>query len=452
VTADTAATAATGVPDDATLVRGVATGDGRALGAIYDRYAGRLLGFCQCMLHRQTDAEQSLRIIFMTAAQRLGELRDPTMLRAWLFAVARHDCQTRLDARGSTPPDHEPDAPNGASGAEELGGLGGLGGLDGLDGLADDADTGVPIDLFDETPASGGLAYADQLPLELADRQSLDDFEVAAAIGVPRTAGAPIVARARKAARRSGAGLGEGRAFAAEMVALRSAILAAAATVRPAAGGSADGWVDGWPPSDPTFAGASGRRRWGAPLAVLVVLLLALGATLGLLSALGGSSHHVADPVSADSGQPSSASAAGPSATPSSSPPSDTTGPAASEPVSGIAVQPPTPSAPTSAATTATSAASTYTVVVSTDQRAIVVSSGRAQASCPARTTCSFSVAPGAIVTIADNNSGRLVLGGADSFSAPPSCTNQHGSCTFAVNSALQITLKTPGIRPGGGN
>jgi hypothetical protein len=91
-------------------------------------------------------------------------------------------------------------------------------------------------------------------------------------------------------------------------------------------------------------------------------------------------------------------------------------------------------------------------VIVSTDQRPIVVSSGRAQASCPARTTCSFSVAPGAIVTIADSNSGRLILVGTDTFSAPPSCTNQRGSCTFAVNSTLQITLTTAGIRPGGGN
>ena len=236
------------------------------------------------------------------------------------------------------------------------------------------------------------------------------------------------------------------------MVALRSPILAAAATVRPTAGGPADGWVDGWPPSDPTFAGASGRRRWGAPLAVLVVLLLALGATLGLLSALGGSSHR-ADPTSADSGLPSSASAASPSPASSTSPdttPSDTASPTDSEPASGIAVQPPTPSAPTSVATTPPPA--TYMVIVSTDQRPIVVSSGRAQASCPARTTCSFSVAPGAIVTIADSNSGRLILVGTDTFSAPPSCTNQRGSCTFAVNSTLQITLTTAGIRPGGGN
>src|ERR1700710_2311038 len=85
------------VPDDASLAIRVAAGDEAALAAIYDRYAGRLLGFCQSMLRRQADAEDCLQDVFVIAATSLGQLREPAFLRGWLSAVARRECLERLD-------------------------------------------------------------------------------------------------------------------------------------------------------------------------------------------------------------------------------------------------------------------------------------------------------------------------------------------------------------------
>src|ERR1700710_449169 len=87
------------VPDDASLAIRVAAGDEAALAAIYDRYAPRLLGFCQSMLRRQADAEDCLQDVFVIAATKLGELREPALLRSWLFSVARHTCLARIDKR-----------------------------------------------------------------------------------------------------------------------------------------------------------------------------------------------------------------------------------------------------------------------------------------------------------------------------------------------------------------
>src|ERR1700744_1577141 len=89
----------TAIVDDATLARGVASGDAACLGEIYDRYSDALLGFCQNMLRRAADAEDCLQDVFVIAATRLVDLREPDRLRSWLYSVARHECLARLDRR-----------------------------------------------------------------------------------------------------------------------------------------------------------------------------------------------------------------------------------------------------------------------------------------------------------------------------------------------------------------
>lgn len=42
---------------DADLAMAVAAGDRKALAAVFDRYAPRLLAFCHSMLHNQADAQ-----------------------------------------------------------------------------------------------------------------------------------------------------------------------------------------------------------------------------------------------------------------------------------------------------------------------------------------------------------------------------------------------------------
>jgi RNA polymerase sigma factor (sigma-70 family) len=318
--------------DDATLARAAASGDSTAFAQIYDRYAYRLLGFCQSMLRTRVDAEDCLQDVFVVAATRLADLREPALLRSWLFSVAGHECLGRIDRRKKevlldAVPDRatlDPDSPaNAALDAE-------------------------PATLLRD--ATAGLSYRDRLLLELADRQRLSGDELAVAIGVPRSAAYTLLARARATAKKSirallvartgrqrcaelngmlgdwdgelttlrrkriahhidkcavctahrdrvatpAALLGEGTAFAADLVGLRSRVLVAASAA--SAGEYVGGglWVTGWPPVDPEFAGRD-HRRWRAPVAALLALLfIGAAGTLGVVLSEQGTSTSLA--------------------------------------------------------------------------------------------------------------------------------------------------------------
>ena len=305
--------------DDAALATAVASGDVNALGEIYDRYAARLLGFCRSILHSQAEAEDCLQDVFVIAATRLSGLREPALLRSWLFSVARHECLARIDKRKrevlvdevADRPSFDPDPSSSAAVDVELAAL-----------LRD---------------AQAGLSDRDRLLLELADRQQLAGEEFAAAVGVTRSTAYTLLARARATAKKSIGALlvartgrercaeldtllagwdgeltmlsrkqiarhiekcsvcdeqrsrvasaaalfgGEGEAFAAQLVSLRTRILGAAAAAMDAAEPlwfTADGWDDdGWPPQDAAFAAEEQRRRRGRLAALLVVALLLL--------------------------------------------------------------------------------------------------------------------------------------------------------------------------------
>ncbi|HZZ97272.1 MAG TPA: sigma-70 family RNA polymerase sigma factor [Jatrophihabitantaceae bacterium] len=305
--------------DDAALATAVAAGDVTALAEIYDRYAARLLGFCRSMLHNQAEAEDCLQDVFVIATTRLSGLREPALLRSWLFSVARHECLARIDKRKrevlvdevADRPSFDPDPSSSAAVDAELAAL-----------LRD---------------AQAGMSDRDRLLLELADRQQLAGEEFAAAVGVTRSTAYTLLARARATAKKSIGALlvartgrdrcaeldtllagwdgeltvlsrkqvarhiekcsvcdeqrsrvasaaallgGEGEAFAAGLVSLRTRILEAAAAAMDAAEPlwfTADGWDDnGWPPQDPAFAAEEQRRRRGRLAALLVLALLLL--------------------------------------------------------------------------------------------------------------------------------------------------------------------------------
>jgi RNA polymerase sigma factor (sigma-70 family) len=316
---------ALGSPDDATLATAVAAGDVTALGTIYDRYGERLLGFCRSILRNQAEAEDCLQDVFVIAATRLGGLREPALLRSWLFSVARHVCLGRIDKRKrevlvdevADRPSFDPDPSASAAVDLELAEL-----------LRD---------------AGAGMSDRDRLLLDLADRQQLAGDEFAAAIGVPRSTAYTLLARARTTAKKSIGALlvartgrgrcddldalltgwdgqltalrrkqiarhiekcatcddqrskvasaaalfGEGTAFAARLVSLRTSILeVAAAAMREAL--PVDPWDGGWPPGDPVFAAADDhRRRRGLLTALLVAGLLLLIGGVGVAGVIG---------------------------------------------------------------------------------------------------------------------------------------------------------------------
>ena len=80
---------------DAELVRAHVAGDRAALASIYDRYAPSLFDTATALLGDRDEAADVVQDTFLAAHQHLARLRDPSRLRAWLFAVARHEVERR---------------------------------------------------------------------------------------------------------------------------------------------------------------------------------------------------------------------------------------------------------------------------------------------------------------------------------------------------------------------
>ncbi len=87
--------------DHTEIVAAVAAGDVTGVAAIYDRYAEGLYTYCRSLLSQPAEAAGAVQDAFIIASARVSELSRPDRLQAWLFAVARYECQLRL--RDATP-------------------------------------------------------------------------------------------------------------------------------------------------------------------------------------------------------------------------------------------------------------------------------------------------------------------------------------------------------------
>ena len=74
------------------MVTALRAGDRLAAGQIYDIYGTRLYAYCHELLGDHKLAGDALRDTFIVAANRVRELRTPDALGAWLYAVARKEC------------------------------------------------------------------------------------------------------------------------------------------------------------------------------------------------------------------------------------------------------------------------------------------------------------------------------------------------------------------------
>jgi len=171
--------------EDRETVAAVAAGDLGGLADAYDEYAGSLYGYCHWMLGDPDDASDSVQDTFVIAASRLGSLGDPRKLRPWLYAVARNECQLRLD--GTEP---------GQAEAEDLD--------DPQAGQYADppyADIGTAADQAElrefVRAALDGLNPAEREVIELDLRHDLQGADLAAVLGVPRKQAHDLAARAR---------------------------------------------------------------------------------------------------------------------------------------------------------------------------------------------------------------------------------------------------------------
>lgn len=107
---------------DVELVERVRRGDAWARGALYRRYAPELGNLALRLLRHRAEAEDVLHDAFVTAFESLGQLKDPTRVRAWLRKVTVRHAHRRFRRRrlrralGLAPP------PDPALGLDELAG------------------------------------------------------------------------------------------------------------------------------------------------------------------------------------------------------------------------------------------------------------------------------------------------------------------------------------------
>jgi RNA polymerase sigma-70 factor (ECF subfamily) len=85
--------------EDATLVACALRGDRVAEAQIYRRHARALGNLAARLLGSRTDAEDVVQETFVTALERLGDLRDPACLRPWLTRITVTLAQKRLRRR-----------------------------------------------------------------------------------------------------------------------------------------------------------------------------------------------------------------------------------------------------------------------------------------------------------------------------------------------------------------
>jgi RNA polymerase sigma factor (sigma-70 family) len=170
--------------DDAELAMAAARGDRQAFAAIYDRYADRLYDFCAAMLRDGDAAADCVQDVFVDAATQLGMLRDPSRLRSWLYAIARHQALARIKARRrELPSDELPELDSGdpdmatVAARKELAAL-----------IAE---------------ACGALSERDRTVFELTYRHGLDGGELAEALGVSHSNANTLAGRLRDGVERS---------------------------------------------------------------------------------------------------------------------------------------------------------------------------------------------------------------------------------------------------------
>ena len=170
---------------DADLVHAHLAGDRAVLAAIYDRYAASLYDTAAALLRDPHEAADAVQDTFVAASQHLGQLRDPTRLRAWLFAIVRHEVERRGRRRQRTVPTAEVgDVPAGSQ-----------------------PDPGAELERSELAAlvraAAAGLDPRDQLVLELSARQGLEGADLAAALGVTAAQSYSLVFRMRERVSRS---------------------------------------------------------------------------------------------------------------------------------------------------------------------------------------------------------------------------------------------------------
>ena len=78
---------------DGCLVAATLSGDNRAFGSLYDRYARLIKATCYDATWDISQAEDLCQEVFLEAFSQLDRLRKPHRFAAWVMGIARHKCR-----------------------------------------------------------------------------------------------------------------------------------------------------------------------------------------------------------------------------------------------------------------------------------------------------------------------------------------------------------------------
>jgi DNA-directed RNA polymerase specialized sigma24 family protein len=158
------------------------------LADVYDAYAQPLYSYCGWLVRDPGAAAEALiRTFLAAAAAPPGDLDDPGKLRPWLYATARAECVTLLDAPGET-------------GAVQPGTAPRFPGLDGTSETADDPEAGETEraalrELIGATLAGLDLRAGEVVELSL--RHHLSDADLAVVLCLSWDKAQALASRAR---------------------------------------------------------------------------------------------------------------------------------------------------------------------------------------------------------------------------------------------------------------
>ncbi|MEU6024701.1 sigma-70 family RNA polymerase sigma factor [Micromonospora sp. NPDC047134] len=164
--------------EDTALVEAMRRGERAGLEGMYRRYADRLYTYARTMVRDPEAAADAVHDAFLTAGQRIDQLRKSDRLRSWLYAIVRNECLRQLRERSRSLPLDEADEPV-------------------VD--ADDPATGVNAEQVRALvhTAVAALNPGDREVVHLAIRHNLSTADIGAALGVPANHAHARLSRAR---------------------------------------------------------------------------------------------------------------------------------------------------------------------------------------------------------------------------------------------------------------
>lgn len=177
---------------DEDLLRAIAEGDKDALGALYHRFAPRLLGVARRTLAHQADAEDLVHDVFLEVWRRAGDYDAARgTVAAWLLVRTRSRALDRLKSnnriRGKSLDDVSSSEDDNASVVESV--------------AAETRDPALDLDSAEVWYAMGDLPADQRAVVELAYFEGLTLMEVGVSLGIPAGTAKSRLARAVAALR-----------------------------------------------------------------------------------------------------------------------------------------------------------------------------------------------------------------------------------------------------------